>query len=86
MIRSSKIFTHHSTQIQTEVQGALTEESLHGQLTQLSDGTVSPIFVSAAPASPTATGTVGQMFVDLTHAYFCVAINTWRRCEIATWP
>lgn len=45
---------------------------------------VSPQWV-AVPAFATATGIRGQMAVDATFAYFCVAENTWVRVAVATW-
>lgn len=37
------------------------------------------------PASANAEGTVGEYFVDATHAYFCIATNTWVRADVSTW-
>jgi hypothetical protein len=39
----------------------------------------------SVPANASATGTAGTWAYDSTHAYFCVATNTWCRVEIATW-
>lgn len=39
----------------------------------------------AAPASKTATGTVGQLAYDANYLYICVAANTWRRSALAQW-
>lgn len=45
---------------------------------------VAPVWV-AVPASATASGIRGQMAVDATFVYFCVAVNTWVRAAVATW-
>ena len=36
------------------------------------------------PASATAAGVAGTIVVDATHIYVCVATNTWKRADIAT--
>jgi len=41
------------------------------------------VFV-AVPVSATAAGQVGQIAVDATHIYVCIAANTWCRATIAT--
>jgi hypothetical protein len=38
-----------------------------------------PAATSSVPASHSATGTAGQIAVDSTHIYFCLAANTWLR-------
>lgn len=40
---------------------------------------------AAAPASASATGTVGEVRFDANYIYRCVATNTWRRAALATW-
>lgn len=40
---------------------------------------------SAAPASSTATGSIGQIAWDASYIYLCVATNTWKRVALATW-
>ena len=37
-----------------------------------------------APASATATGTLGSIKFTADHIYVCVATNTWKRVAIAT--
>ena len=37
------------------------------------------------PASSSAAGVAGQVMMDASYAYFCVATNTWLRVAIATW-
>lgn len=37
------------------------------------------------PASAGATGTAGMICWDANYIYVCVATNTWKRTEIATW-
>ncbi|AIX17313.1 structural protein [Synechococcus phage ACG-2014b] len=39
----------------------------------------------AAPASATATGTVGEIRYDTNYIYICVATDTWKRAAISTW-
>tara|TARA_R110001606_G_C15123348_1_gene622394 strand:- start:233 stop:529 length:297 start_codon:yes stop_codon:yes gene_type:complete len=41
--------------------------------------------LGTAPASATATGTLGQIVIDANYIYVCVATNTWKRVAIATW-
>lgn len=42
-------------------------------------------WVAAAPALATSPGQPGDMFVDATYAYFCIAAATWVRVAVATW-
>ena len=44
-----------------------------------------PVFVAAAPSTPTAPGEPGQMFVDKDFVYHCIANNVWRRAALAVW-
>jgi hypothetical protein len=39
----------------------------------------------SVPATPTSTGSVGEIIYDTSHLYVCVAPNTWRRVALATW-
>ena len=39
----------------------------------------------AAPATPTTTGTAGQIRFSGDHLYICVADNTWKRADLSTW-
>lgn len=41
--------------------------------------------LNTAPASATATGTVGEIRVDASYIYICTATNTWKRSAITTW-
>jgi hypothetical protein len=41
--------------------------------------------LNTAPASATATGTLGEIRIDANHIYVCTATNTWKRAAIATW-
>lgn len=45
---------------------------------------VAPILV-AVPATANATGIRGQMALDASFAYFCIAANTWVRAVVASW-
>lgn len=47
------------------------------------DGTLT--VATSTPASSSATGTTGTIVWDSTYIYVCVATNTWKRVEIATW-
>ena len=38
-----------------------------------------------APASATATGTMGQTAYDSNYFYVCIATNTWKRVALSTW-
>lgn len=44
-----------------------------------------PSNYDTAPASASATGTTGEIRVTSTHAYYCVATNTWVRTALSTW-
>lgn len=37
------------------------------------------------PASATATGSAGEICWDANYIYVCIATNTWKRADIATW-
>lgn len=41
--------------------------------------------LNTAPASATATGTLGEIRVTSTFIYICTATNTWVRAALATW-
>ena len=41
--------------------------------------------LNTAPASATATGTLGEIRIDANYIYICTATNTWKRAAIATW-
>ena len=41
--------------------------------------------LNTAPASPTATGTVGEIRIDANYIYVCIATNTWKRTALTTW-
>lgn len=38
-----------------------------------------------APASATATGTIGQTAYDTNYFYVCIATNTWKRVALSAW-
>jgi hypothetical protein len=44
----------------------------------------STVTTGEAPASNTAAGTQGQMILNSTYLYICVAANTWVRASIST--
>lgn len=41
--------------------------------------------LNTAPASATATGTLGEIRITSTHIYVCTATNTWVRTALTTW-
>lgn len=41
--------------------------------------------LNTAPASATATGTLGEIRIDASFIYVCTATNTWKRSAISTW-
>ena len=41
--------------------------------------------LNAAPASATATGTLGEIRIDANYIYVCTATNTWKRTALSTW-
>jgi hypothetical protein len=48
------------------------------------NGTSVISFVSV-PATPTSTGSVGQVARDATYLYVCTATNTWKRIPWGVW-
>lgn len=40
---------------------------------------------TSAPANSSANGTVGEVRVDNTYIYTCVANNTWKRALLESW-
>lgn len=53
------------------------------------EGTLSfdwPRLGGTAPTSATSTGTAGEIRYDSGYVYVCVATNTWKRAQLATWP
>jgi hypothetical protein len=41
---------------------------------------------AGAPAAFNSVGTQGMIRFDSQYIYICVALNTWKRVSIATWP
>lgn len=41
--------------------------------------------LNTAPASATATGTLGEIRIDANYIYVCTATNVWKRTPLATW-
>lgn len=41
--------------------------------------------LNTAPASATATGTLGEIRIDANYIYVCTATNTWVRASLSTW-
>jgi hypothetical protein len=41
--------------------------------------------LNTAPASATATGTLGEIRYDANYMYVCIATNTWKRSALTTW-
>lgn len=37
------------------------------------------------PANSSATGVAGQLAIDSSYIYYCVANNTWKRAALSTW-
>lgn len=50
------------------------------------DATWQYIVSSAAPTNAGDAGAPGQIAFDASHVYICVALNTWVRASLATWP
>jgi hypothetical protein len=44
-----------------------------------------PLFWASVPASPTNSGTAGQIAYSNNHLYICISNNTWRRVQLGTW-
>ena len=44
-----------------------------------------PKYGTTAPASATATGTIGEIRLTSTYIYTCHATNQWRRVAVSTW-
>ena len=51
----------------------------------IADSISDSIVPVAAPATPTTTGTAGQIRFSGDHLYICVADNTWKRADLSTW-
>ena len=41
--------------------------------------------LNTAPASAAATGTTGEIKIDASAIYICIATNTWKKVAIASW-
>lgn len=50
----------------------------------LTNGTA-PLFWASVPASPTNSGTAGQIAYTNNFLYICISNNTWRRIQLGTW-
>jgi hypothetical protein len=63
-------------------------ESITGAATFASSVTASDYRIATlntAPASATATGTLGEIRYDANYIYLCTATNTWKRSLLSTW-
>jgi len=40
---------------------------------------------SPAPSTTTSSGTAGDVAYDTSYAYFCIAINSWKRVALVAW-
>ena len=47
--------------------------------------TTAPLFWASVPASPTNSGTAGQIAYTNNFLYICISNNTWRRVQLGTW-
>jgi hypothetical protein len=77
-----------STQVELYVNGSLnatftTSLAAFGGTIKASQFQVSSM--NSAPATATATGTLGEIRITATYIYVCTATNTWKRVAIATW-
>ncbi|WP_321377082.1 hypothetical protein [Trichococcus shcherbakoviae] len=64
------------------------DTNITGTLTASSTVTAAQFRLSAlntAPASASATGTLGELRIANGYIYVCVATNTWQRAALATW-
>lgn len=66
----------------TDIGTAANQVPLCGYLGQLAFAN-SPLVT--APSTATSSGTTGDMAIDTSYVYFCVAPNTWKRVAISTW-
>ncbi len=48
-------------------------------------GSTLRLMTQRTPASASADGLIGEICVDSSYIYVCVASNTWVRCSISTW-
>lgn len=62
--------------------GAAFATDLAGQAARSLTGSVP----GQPPASATAPGQPGQIAHDSEYFYLCVALNTWKRSPLTTWP
>ena len=56
--------------------------------TFMTNVTVNGILIIASPtvpASPTNSGTAGQVAFTNNYFYICISNNTWRRVQLGTW-
>lgn len=44
-----------------------------------------PLIFTNAPSTAASDGSPGQIAVDSSYLYLCVAVDTWKRVAIATW-
>lgn len=42
-------------------------------------------YSSGQPTHAAFTGVAGEIYVDTNYVFFCVATNTWKRCQIVSW-
>lgn len=59
--------------------------SINNQTGAISGGSFKLSALNTAPATATATGTLGEIRYTATHIYVCTATNTWVRAALATW-
>jgi len=64
----------------------LVSTRIAGSFNQVMASSYSLSDLNTAPANAGDTGTKGEIRIDATHIYVCVATNTWKRAAIVTWP
>jgi len=69
--------------------GNPTPNDITGEAVQVNGAIICDQFkiwgLNTAPASASATGTLGEIRIDANYIYICTATNTWKRVAIATW-
>lgn len=92
-IQDTIIFRTNSVQLATPLQfvgtnavinAATTRSNLNLGATWLTN-TTAPLFWASVPASPTNSGTAGQIAYTNNFLYICISNNLWRRVQLGTW-
>lgn len=92
-IQDTIIFRTNSVQLATPLQFVGTNAAINAAATRTNLGlgaswltnSTAPLFWTSVPATPTDSGTAGQIAYSNNHLYICISNNTWRRVQLGTW-